>query len=285
MIKILVTGAGGQLGQCIANAATKMPDAQFVFATRDTLDISDNESLTAFIEEHQFNYCINTAAYTQVDQAEKEPEQAYLINTEAVKNLAKACDQNNLVLIHISTDYVFDGSATTPYPETHPTNPIGVYGTSKLKGEEYVQSLSSKHFIIRTSWLYSQYATNFYTSVSKWIQEERALTITTEQTGAPTNANDLARVLLKIITSKSTAYGTYHFSNTGQTTWYGFAKAIIENTKAKHQASIASTDHYPTFAKRPAYSVLDTKKIQQTFDIKITSWEESLKNLTQNNQL
>lgn len=279
MKKILVTGANGQLGRCIRDAAADFPDLDFVFVSKEQLDIENANGLTDFFTRNNFSHCINTAAYTNVEKAESEPEKTFSINAEAVKNLALTCKEHDVVLLHISTDYVFDGKKNSPYLETDKTNPINVYGASKLKGEEYIQDIHTKFFILRTSWLYSQYGHNFLKTILKYSQEGKPLTITTEQRGTPTNANDLAKALLQIIAQNSSGYGVYHFSNSGETTWYGFAKEILKQAGKLKEASLAKTNQYRTFAARPEYSILDNSKSQRTFLFPILEWEVSLKSI------
>src|SRR5690606_5979781 len=230
MKKILVTGANGQLGRCIKDAATDFPDLEFLFVSKEELDIENANLLKEYFTKNLFDYCINTAAYTNVEKAEGEAEKAFAINAEAVKNLALTCKENDVVLLHISTDYVFDGKKKSTYVETDITNPINVYGASKLKGEQYIQEIGNKFYIFRTSWLYSQYGHNFLKTILKYSQEGKPLTITTEQTGTPTNANDLARMILQVIEQDKADYGVYHYSNAGETTWYGFAAEILRQT-------------------------------------------------------
>lgn len=279
MMKILVTGANGQLGKCIKDAAADYPDFEFVFASKEELDIENKDSLTDFFKKNNFSHCINTAAYTNVEKAESDKERAFAINAEAVKNLALTCKENDVVLLHISTDYVFDGKKKSPYLETDKTNPINVYGASKLKGEEYIQEICNKFFILRTSWLYSQYGHNFLKTILKYSQEGKPLTITTEQTGTPTNANDLSKALLQIIAQDSINYGVYNFSNSGETTWYGFAKEILKQSGNIKEASLAKTNQYRTFAARPEHSVLDNTKVEIMITLSILGWKESLKSV------
>lgn len=279
MRKILVTGANGQLGRCIQDAVTDFPDLQFVFVSKEELDIADTDSLQAFFRKNNFSHCINTAAYTNVEKAESECEKAFAINAEAVKNLASTCRENDVVLLHISTDYVFDGIKKSAYIETDITNPINVYGASKLKGEKYIQEICDKFFIFRTSWLYSQYGHNFLKTILNYSKEGKALTITTEQTGTPTNANDLAKSLLQVIGQDSTDFGVYNFSNIGETTWFGFAEEILRQTGNLKEANLAKTNHYRTFAARPEYSVLDNTKAQIKLNLKHIDWRESLKSV------
>lgn len=277
MISVLVTGANGQLAKCIKEAALAKPNISLTLVSKQELDISKNEEVKAYFSNHLFDFCINTAAYTDVEKAESEQNKAFKINSDGVKNIAIQCEKFDVTLLHISTDYVFDGVKLEEYNETDVTAPINVYGASKLAGERHVSALCQKHFIIRTSWLYSQYGHNFYTSMLSHFKKGTALKITTEQTGTPTNANDLAKALLTIIESQKTDYGIYHYSNTGEATWYDFAIQILNNTAQIPQANLASTNHYPTFAKRPQRSILDTKKIKETFGIVIPRWNERLK--------
>lgn len=281
-MRILVTGANGQLGRCIKDASRDFPEFSFLFASREELDLENSDYLAEVFAKNDFDYCINTAAYTNVEKAESEPEKAFAINAEAVKNLAILCKENNVTLIQISTDYVFDGKKTSPYTEEDKTNPINVYGASKLKGEQYVQEICNKYFILRTSWLYSQYGHNFYNSILKFAKEGRDLKITTEQTGTPTNANDLAEALLHIINYNSNKYGIYHFSNKGEATWYDFAKEILVQTNQLSLIKLAKTDYYPTFAARPKYSVLDNNNHCKGFNCILLDWKKSLKNITTN---
>ena len=281
MKKILVTGSNGQLGQCLKQQLQNTGDVSCYFATREDLDITNNDVVHQFFGEHNFDYCINTAAYTNVEKAESEQKEAFLINAEGAYNLAKACKKYNVVLLHISTDYVFDGTAKTPYQEQDPTNPLNVYGASKLKGEQHIGDTWNKHFIIRTSWLYSQYGHNFLNSMLEFAKQKKALTITTQQKGTPTNANDLAQVLVTIIKTGNARYGVYHFSNQGEATWYDFAEAIFKATGEIDTVNLAKTEHYATFAKRPVYSVLNCNKLKVTLGTQYKNWEDSLIHLIQ----
>ena len=284
MKKILVTGTKGQLGKCIKDAAQRYPELDFHFADRNLLNIDEATSVTQFFQNNQFDYCINAAAYTNVEQAESDKEAAYVTNAEGAKHLAEACADHNTVLIHISTDYVFDGEQRVPYTENDKPNPISVYGASKLKGEQYIQEICEKYFIFRTSWLYSQYGHNFLNSMLRYAEEKKELTITTEQLGTPTNANDLAEVLLSIIDSGSEKYGLYHFSNEGNATWYDFAKAIFTFSEQLENVTLGKTVHYRTFAKRPTYSILNKEKFSRNFPNALIDWEVSLKQLIENHK-
>ena len=279
MINLLVTGSSGQLGQCLKQLLLSATDISCHFAAREDLDITNSDELQRFFSDHNFDYCINTAAYTNVEKAESEQKEAFLINAEGAYSLAKACKKHNVVLLHISTDYVFDGMAKTPYQEQDPTNPLNVYGASKLKGEQHIVDTWNKHFIIRTSWLYSQYGQNFLNSMLQFAKQKKALTITTQQKGTPTNANELAQVLVTIIKTRNARYGVYHFSNQGEATWYDFAKAIFKATGEIDTVNLAKTEHYATFAKRPSYSVLNCNKLKDTLGITYRNWEDSLKQI------
>lgn len=279
MINLLVTGSSGQLGQCLKQLLLSATDISCYFAAREDLDITNSDELQRFFSDHNFDYCINTAAYTNVEKAESEQKEAFLINAEGAYSLAKACKKHNVVLLHISTDYVFDGMAKTPYQEQDLTNPLNVYGASKLKGEQHIVDTWNKHFIIRTSWLYSQYGQNFLNSMLQFAKQKKALTITTQQKGTPTNANDLAQLLVTIIKTGNARYGVYHFSNQGEATWYDFAKAIFKATGEIDTVNLAKTEHYATFAKRPSYSVLNCNKLKDTLGITYRNWEDSLKQI------
>lgn len=282
MKKILVTGADGQLGRCLKDAALEYSEFDIVFASRKDFNIENKEAISEFFRIYSFDYCINTAAYTNVEKAESEADAAFSINADAVKNLSEACEINEVTLLHISTDYVFDGKQSRPYVETDTTNPINVYGASKLKGEQFIEDICSKYFIFRTSWLYSQYGHNFLNTILKYAKDGKPLTITTEQIGTPTNANDLAKTVLEVIHSNSEAYGLYHFSNDGDATWYDFAEAILEFSNQLAVTNLAKTDHYRTFAARPKYSVLVKENAKNAFSLTIKEWKQSLKDLLNN---
>lgn len=258
MIQILVTGSEGQLGKCIQKIASDYSNIEFVFRSSKVLDITNSDSIDkSFLEEH-YDYCINCAAYTNVEQAEKTPKPAFAVNAEAVKLLALACKKDGAVLIHISTDYVFDGTKEGPYLTTDITNPINEYGNSKLAGEKHIQENLKKHFIIRTSWLYSEYGNNFYKTILKKAKTESVLQITDEQMGCPTNANNLAVYILKLILSKDKNYGMHHFTDGEAMTWYGFASKILVENNLQDQVHLDKAKNYHAFAKRPKNSVLET---------------------------
>lgn len=278
---VLVTGANGQLGQSLQFIAKNYIDIEFVFCDSKVLDITNYDNVNAVFNEFIPDYCINTAAYTAVDKAESESEKAYSINVLGAKNLAKVCKLNNTVLVHVSTDFVFDGTKTTPYTELDQPNPTGVYGQTKLDGEKAIQDIWEKHFIVRTSWVYSQFANNFMKTMLRLGSERDSLSVVDDQIGTPTNAVDLAKFLVTIITEHSKLntehYGVFNFSNEGQCSWFDFAKKIFEVNNISINLLPIPTTNYPTPAKRPAYSVLDKSKIKNTFGIEINRWELSLK--------
>ncbi len=277
--KILVTGANGQMGNELQMLAPEFADYHFLFVSKEDLNIADASTLENYFSEHEIDYCINCAAFTAVDKAESEKENAFLINATAVASLAAVCNKNNAQLIHISTDYVFDGTAKQPYKETDKTNPVSVYGKSKLQGEELAMQNAPSTIIIRTAWLYSSFKANFVKTMLRLMKEKESINVVSDQFGCPTYAADLATAIMQIITSNQSKInpGIYHFSNAGITNWYEFAVAIKTLTGSSCVVNPITTAAYPTAAKRPAYSVLDITKIKSTFGITIPDWEESLK--------
>ena len=287
--KILVTGANGQLGKELQQLVVHYPQYDFVFRSKEELPIERVASVQAAFKTHRPNFCINCAAYTAVDKAESEQELAFLINGIAPGILAKASKEYGCRFIHISTDYVFDGSASTPYTENAPVNPQSVYGASKLQGEETTMRENPDAIIIRTSWVYSAFGKNFVKTMAKLMGEKKEINVVNDQFGSPTYAADLAHAILQIIGTLTTndyrpAYRPgrlstspiFHFSNHGIISWYEFAVAIKELTGSTCKINPIITAHYPTAAKRPAYSVLDKTKIQHIFGIQLKDWKERL---------
>ena len=256
MTKILVTGAGGQLGKSIYEIRNEYPEISMEFKTANELDITDIKALNSAFKNNEFEYCINCAAYTDVEQAEKSSEPAYAVNAEGVKNLAFYCAQHNCVLIHISTDYVFDGESEIGYWPTDKPNPINEYGKSKLLGEQHIQNLLDQYFIIRTSWLYSQFGQNFYTKIVEKAKSEDIIYVTDSQRGCPTKAAHLAQYILEIITDKKKNFGIHHFTDGEAMTWYDFAKRIVSELKLETKVVVDKTKNYPSYAARPRNSVL-----------------------------
>jgi len=275
---VLVTGANGQLGQAIQHIAKNYLNLNFVFCNSTDLDISNKENCQAVFNKIKPDYCINAAAYTAVDKAESEQDKAELINVIGAENLAETCKELDTILIHISTDFVFDGSNNTPYTENQITNPKGVYGQTKLEGEKAIQNVFSNYYIIRTSWVYSQFGNNFMKTMLRLASERTSLSVVNDQIGTPTNAVDLAEALVQIVL-KNTQFGIYNFSNEGQCSWYDFAKKIFEINHVNIDLKAIPTSDFPTPAERPKYSVLDKSKIKSTFGITIKTWEESLKSI------
>src|SRR5690554_601469 len=267
--KILISGAGGQLGQTLKDYLPESTTVKYV--SKAQLDITDFSAVNACFKEFQPNICINTAAYTAVDEAEKKPEIAFKINAEAVSNLAKCCMEWNTKLIHISTDYVFDGEAKTPYKETDTAIPQTVYGKSKLAGEEAIKSSKLEEFaIIRTSWLYSQYAKNFYKTILRLSKEKKTISVVNDQTGSPTYAPHLVEAILTIAEKLNKENsGIYHFSDEGTVTWFDFAVQIVKSKKLSVTILETTSDVFKTIAKRPKYSVLNCEKIKTMFTVNV----------------
>jgi len=299
---VLVTGANGQLGQAIQSIVGNFPSIDFVFCASSELNITDKRNCETVFEKYKPNFCINAAAYTAVDKAESEPENAFAINVTGAQNLAEVCKTHDTILLHISTDFVFDAKfvdgiayydrelrlplkSEKGLTETDVPFPAGIYGLTKLQGEQAIQATYDKHFIIRTSWVYSQFANNFMKTMLRLASERDSLSVVSDQIGTPTNAVDLAEALVKIITSCQTepvrlsgveVFGIYNFSNEGQCSWYDFAAEIFRVNNISINLQPIPSSAYPTPAKRPAYSVLDKSKIKQVFGIEIKDWKESL---------
>ena len=291
---VLVTGANGQLGQALQFISGNYPEMNFVFCDSAALDITNLENCETVFQEHQPNFCINAAAYTAVDKAESEPQIAFDVNANGPENLAITCKKHNTVLLHVSTDFVFDAyfsdgiayydreqrlplKSNSGLQETDVPFPNGLYGLTKLQGEQAIEAVWEKHFIIRTSWVYSQFGNNFLKTMLRLASERTSLSVVSDQIGTPTYAVDLAEVLLKIITSKTKNFGIYNFSNEGQCSWYEFAQEIFLQKEVAIDLQAIPTKSYPTPAKRPAYSVLDKSKIKATFGVNIKDWKTSLK--------
>jgi dTDP-4-dehydrorhamnose reductase len=274
--KILVTGANGQLGKELKRLEVSYPGYEFIFLSREDLPIHHFEMIRYYFSVYKPHYVINCAAYTAVDRAEEEQERAFHINGEAVGVLAAVCKENNARLIHLSTDYVFNGMATTPYREDAHTHPQSVYGASKLEGEKQALQLNPDTIIIRTSWLYSEYGKNFVKTIIKLLQEKEEINVVNDQTGSPTYAADLAEAILVIIESGKWVPGIYHFSNEGVITWYDFATEIKKWLNSDCTIHPVPTSAYPTAARRPTYSALDKQKIQRVYGIALKDWKKSL---------
>lgn len=280
MATILVTGANGQLANELKILSSGFPQYQFLFTAKEELPIENTDALTSFFQRNKMDYCINCAAYTAVDKAESEKEKAFLINAEAVGELANVCYNHQTKLIHISTDYVYDGTVHNPLKENNPVGPINIYGESKLKGEELALEKNPSAIIIRTSWVYSSFGNNFVKTMMRLFKEKSEINVINDQFGSPTYAADLAAVILNFIeqTEQGKDFsGIVNYSNSGVTTWYEFAEEIKSLVNSNCKINPIPTSSYPTPAKRPLYSVLDTSKIKELLQIEIPSWKESLK--------
>lgn len=284
MTNLLITGASGQVGNALLALANQFPDFHLVGTDRDELDITNAEALEAFFHQHSFDYCINCAAFTAVDKAEKEPEAAERVNVQGPRLLAKACQQNDCRLIHLSTDYVYHGNLNRPLKETDEVHPQSVYATTKLKGEQAARQECQKSCIIRTSWVYAREGRNFLNTMLRLGRERDALRVVFDQIGTPTYAPDLAEALLLMIQSTEKGIvpaealqGIYHYSNEGVCSWYDFALAIFEMTGINCQVDPIESKDYPTPAARPAFSVLNKAKIKRTFGLTIRHWRAALR--------
>lgn len=277
MSTILVFGALGQLGQCLAHVAKERNTPGLIFPPEDQANILNFEGLRTLFEQHRPDYAINCAAYTAVDKAEDEVEIARKVNRDGAENLARLCGEFGTVLIQISTDFVFAGTGNQPLVETDPAEPISVYGLTKLEGEQVIPPLTDRYFILRTSWLYSEYANNFVKTMLKLGRERDELRVIWDQVGTPCYAIDLAGCILTIIETQGAAYGIYHYSNEGVTSWYDFATAIFELSGTTVKTVPIRTAEYPTKATRPAYSVMDKTKAKTQLGVAISHWRDSLK--------
>jgi dTDP-4-dehydrorhamnose reductase len=277
---ILVTGANGQLGSEL-NIISAYEPFQFIFTDIDELDLTDGSAVNSFFNTHKIDFCINCAAYTAVDNAEKNVEAARAINVDAVQNLAEACTINNTCLVHISTDFVFRGNASLPITEEAKPDPISVYGFTKLEGENVAVKSNKKTLIIRTSWLYSSFGDNFVKAMIRLGKERDELGVIVDQIGTPTYAGDLAKAIIEIIRNSELNdldqnYGLYHFSNEGVASWFDFAKAVFDIKSIDIDLKPLMTTEYPTLAKRPKYCLMDKSKIKNTFNLDIPYWRDSL---------
>ncbi|MEJ7627181.1 MAG: dTDP-4-dehydrorhamnose reductase [Ferruginibacter sp.] len=275
---ILVTGSNGQLGNEFRDLSENNNYFNFIFTDRSHLSIENETEVERYFSERKIDFCINCAAYTAVDKAEAEFELAMSANALAVRNLSRVCMKHNTRLVHISTDYVFNGTADKPYKESEITDPVNKYGESKREGELLALAVNPQIIIIRTSWLYSSHGKNFVKTMIRLMNEKERIGVVSDQMGSPTYAADLAQAILQIIEKNETPEpGIYHFSNKGMISWFDFAVAIKEIIKSKCIVDSIQTSDYPTPAARPGYSVFDTSKIQDQFGLVIPEWKESLK--------
>lgn len=275
-MKILVLGASGQLGQCLNKVAERREIAELDFPDEGAGNILDIAGLKALFEDKRPDYVINCAAYTAVDKAEDEVELCRKVNKEGALNVAQVCKKYNVKLVHVSTDFIFEGKKLELLTEVDIAEPISVYGLTKLEGEIDVINTLPEHYIVRTSWLYSEFANNFVKTMLKLGTDRDELNIIADQIGTPTYAIDLAGAILDIILSGKEEYGVYHYSNEGAISWFDFAKAIFDISNTTVKANPIPTSQYPTKAERPKFSVMDKTKIKNTFGIDVPYWRDSL---------
>jgi len=274
MKKVIVLGGNGQLAQCIKHVDTQGLDV--VFFDSKQANILEESHLRKVFLNFEPDVVINCAAYTAVDIAEDEPLKAAAVNAQAPELIAQLCAEHDAIMIHISTDFVFDGKTPVPLTETDIPNPINIYGKTKLLGEEEILRKWARHIIIRTSWLYSEFGSNFLKTMLRLGLEREELGIIYDQIGTPTYAMDLAKAVVEIATLDEPAFGIYHYSNEGTASWFDFAHSIFNLTGSKIILKPMLTSQYPTKAKRPSYSVMDKTKIKETFNLKIPHWRDSL---------
>ena len=279
---ILITGANGQLGSEFKSIKENYADFNFIFVSKEALNITNESEVTTFLKANTINYLVNCAAYTAVDAAEENEKSALLVNATGAEILAKACNSTNTVLLHVSTDYVFDGKSSEAYTEDHKTLPLSVYGKSKLHGEIAIKANCAAHYIVRTSWLYSTFNANFVKSMLKLAETRNELGIVADQYGSPTYAKDLANALMVMIkktdnNSVKNKFGVYHYSNEHVTTWCAFAKEIMKLANTGCVINPITTEEYPLPAPRPKDSSMSKEKIKSTFKLTIPKWEDSLK--------
>lgn len=275
--KILVTGSNGQLGSDIKELAGQYPGFVFLFTDRETLSITDEAAVATYFDVHQPDFCVNCAAYTAVDKAEDAAEWSNVqaLNADAVGYLAQACATHHTKLIQVSTDYVFEGNGTEPYKETDATQPVSVYGSTKLKGEEQAGKYTDA-IIIRTAWVYSTFGKNFVKTMMRLMADKPQISVVSDQYGTPTYAADLASAILQIISSGQWNPGIYHYTNDGVTNWHEFALTIKDLAQSQCEVKAIPTIQYPTPAKRPSWSVLDKTKIKEAYQLEIPDWKASL---------
>ncbi|VTR34935.1 dTDP-4-dehydrorhamnose reductase [Sphingobacterium thalpophilum] len=275
-MKILVTGAYGQLGSEIKDLSVQYADEVFVFVDREEMPLDDLTKVLAVVESVNPDLIVSGGAYTAVDKAESEAELVDVINHQAVAAMAKWTKVNNKKLIHISTDYVFQGNSSTPLKEDEPTDPINIYGLTKQKGEQAIAESEADAIIIRTAWVYSSYGANFVKTMIRLMTERDEISVIADQIGSPTYARDLARAIMVIAHSDKWAKGIFHFSNEGEISWFDFAVAIRDIKHLDCKIHPIATEQYPTPARRPKYSLLDKTKIKTTFDVNVPAWKQSL---------
>lgn len=274
MKKVLITGSKGQLGRSLQCLAEQYKDFEFLFEGRDTLDITDKANVKRYFEDYRPDFVVNTSAYTQVDKAEEEQDKAYAINVLGVENLLESCRKYGAKLVQISTDYVFDGASESPYTESDSCNPINYYGKTKYEAERLIRCSEVESIILRTSWVYAEHGNNFVKTILRLAKEKPNLQVVNDQWGSPTFANDLAKCILSLIRKFSNHKEIYHFANEGYCSWFEFAQRILSFTTLACEIIPVPSSQYPTIARRPVFSVLDTQKVKQ--EVQLRSWEEAL---------
>lgn len=279
MIKVLVTGKNGQLGSELFDLQANYPQYQMVFVDREEMDLSNADQIIEVLDKEQPNVIVSAGAYTAVDKAESDQELCDAINHLAVKTMGDWAAKNKAKVLHISTDYVFDGNSETPLKETDAPDPINVYGLTKLKGEEALQTSGAAYVIIRTAWVYSTYGANFVKTMMRLMNEREELGVVADQVGTPTYARDLAQAIMDVISAQNFVQGIYHYSNEGKISWYDFAVAIKEINGYGTKMNAISSDAFPTPAKRPNFSLLDKTKIKDTYNVKVPNWRTSLEEM------
>ena len=275
-MKILITGANGQLGTELHEILEREFPGQTLYTDVQELDLTNAKAVDSYVANNEITHIVNCAAYTAVDRAEEEKMLCAAVNTDAVKNLAMGADANGAKIIHISTDYVFDGTNHRPYRESDKVNPISQYGTTKRKGETLLLALAPQAIIIRTAWLYSAHGNNFVKTMLRLADSQPEIKVVCDQIGTPTFARDLARAVVKVLQSHQWVPGIYHFTDEGAASWYDFAKAIFRIAGKDVKVTPIPTEDYPTPASRPSYSILDRTRIKATYGIEIPHWEEAL---------
>lgn len=281
MNRILVTGSKGQLGSEIAKISKDFPSFDFIFVDREEMPLEDEGKIISFLDKSAPNLIISVGAYTAVDQAESEKELANQINNLALDTISQWCSKNKSKLIHISTDYIFDGTSRTPYKENDAPSPINWYGESKLRGEQAIKRNMNGAIIIRTSWVYSEYGNNFVKTMIRLMSECESISVVNDQIGTPTYALDLANAIMKIIVADKWKSGVFHYSNEGEISWYDFAVEINKLSGLSCNIHAVTSDQFPTIAKRPNYSLLDKTKIKGTYKAIVPAWKDSLKECLQ----
>ena len=279
MSKILITGKNGQLGSELQDLSLQFPQHEMIFVDREEMDLSNADQISEVLDRLKPEIIVSAGAYTAVDKAETEQELCNAVNHLAVKTIGEWASKNKAKVIHISTDYVFDGTSETPLKEEDSTNPINVYGLTKLQGEEALKTSGAEYVIIRTAWVYSTYGANFVKTMIRLMNERDEIGVVSDQIGTPTYANDLAQVIMNIIEASNFIQGIYHYSNEGKISWYDFAIAIKELNGFKCKVNAISSNAFPTPAKRPNFSLLDKTKIKETYKIEVPNWLTSLEEM------